>query len=439
MRALLLACSVLLGGCWNWSFPEELLKEDSRPPEARVDTTGDVSHDTEPPDDGPRPEGLPDATPDLTFDTVPQCDPACVPTSTTPICEGGTCRGCQTNGECQGISTGELCAADGSCPAQSSIAYVDKAAGNCSASHGSKATPYCTIKEALVTTKKYVLVRPGSYIDDLTFDDVIFEVYGEPGATIDLAACEKLAVKGTSNLRLQGLQIKSSPTAKDTSKAMILLSETAKLTVAQSQIGPSGCIGIKSAAGNTVTLQRNLVLKNPGGGMDLDGTYQVENNIIVQNSETSVNYGGAKLDPASVATSAFINNTVADNSCKGSNDSEACGVRCEADKTKLVNNIFWGNTFNSTGDTQTDRQYSTKCTADFSFEELKPGATPTKSNITFSAPGFVGPTPSTSADAYHITPASKAAGKGSPTGAPDDDYDGQPRDPNNPDIGADEL
>lgn len=436
MRAFLLACSLLLGGCWNWSFPSELLKEDSRPPEARLDVTEDVAPDTEPPDDGPRPEGPPDSqAPDLTFDTVPQCNPACVPSSATPICEAGTCRGCQTHGECQGISTGELCAADGSCPVESSIAYVDKSAA-CSASGGTKGTPYCSIKEALVTSKKYVLVRPGSYTDDLTFDKVTRELYGEPGAIVDLVACEKLLVKTTSNVRLQGFQIKTA--ASDPSKALILLSETAKLTVAQSQIGPSGCIGIKSAAGNTVTLQRSLVVKNLGGGLQLLGTYAVENNIIVQNSSTAVNYGGAKLDPASIATSVFINNTVADNACKGSNDSEACGVRCELAGTELVNNIFWGNTFNATGSVKTDRQYSTKCTADYSFEELDPSATPTNNNITASSSGFVGPTPATTAAPYHITSGSAARDKGAPTGAPSVDYDGQPRD-QNPDIGADEL
>jgi hypothetical protein len=430
LLAHLLAWSLLLGGCWDWSFPPELLKEDSRPPEASVDITVDAPPDVEPPD-GPGIEAAPDL---VGLDTLP-CGSAC--SGTTPVCDNGTCRGCQGHGECQGISNGELCAADGSCPAEGSVAYVDVGHAQCSSGDGTKNKPYCQIDEAVGQGKTYVRVRPGTYTNPLTFDKVTREIYGEPGVVIDLSDCEKILVKTTSKVHLQGLEIRSDPTKADLSKAMILMSETATLTVSQSKLGPSGCIAIKSSTGNTVTLRRNLVVKNPGGGLLLLGTYTVENNIIVQNSSTSVNFGGAKLDPASVATSAFVNNTVADNTCKGSNDSEACGVRCEADKTPLVNNIFWGNTFNSTGTAGLDRQYSTKCTATFSFEELKSGAPTGTGNITAGVAGFVGSPPGPNATDYHIKPSCAAKNSGK-SGGPAVDYDGQLRDAT-PDIGADEL
>jgi hypothetical protein len=269
-----------------------------------------------PADTGPVPD-LPDDTgpaPDLTVDALILPDttkPCPVCQGQTPICDPttGTCRACASHAECPA----ELCAADGSCPDESLIAYVHGAKCATSQKTGTAAEPYCLIDEAVGKGKLYILVKQSTYAKDLILDQVTHEIYGEPGAVIQPSACDKLEIKGGSNVLLQGFAIAGN-----------VLVSAGTATLAQNVIGPSSCVGVISTA--TVTLRRNLVVQHTLGGMDLGGTYHVENNFIVQNGTTAGKFGGVKLG---TANGAFINNTVVDNTCQTKGPAEAGGVRCE--------------------------------------------------------------------------------------------------------------
>ena len=379
---------------------------------------GPVDDDADLTDTGPAPDLTVDAP--IPPDTTKPCPTTCQ--GQTPICEptSGTCRACASPAECPA----GLCAADGSCPDASLIAHVDGSMCPTSQKTGTAAEPYCSIDEAVGQGKLYILVKQGTYAKDLILDNVTHEIYGEPGTVIQPSACDKLEIKGGSSVLLQGFSIAGN-----------VLVSAGTATLAQNVIGPSSCVGVTSTA--TVTLRRNLVFQHTGGGMVLGGTYHVENNFIVQNGTTAINFGGVKL---ATATGELINNTVVDNTCQTKGPAEAGGVRCEVKPTTLVNNIFWGNTFNKTASALDDRQYRTdRCVSEYAFEELKPGASSTGTgNISAATPGFAGATPSTSAADYHLLSSSAARDSGTSGGAPVEDYDGDPRSDGQIDIGADE-
>ncbi len=285
---------------------------------------------------------------------------------------------------------------------------------------GSKANPYCSIKDAVNETPHYILVRKGTY--GQTSIDSSHEVHGDPGAKIVSSVCPALTIDGVT-ASVAGLTIEGGVSIKGSAKA----------TLVANTIGPStNCVGVVSAADSTVTLQRNYVHGNTPGGVYLDAaSYTVHNNIIAKNGNKSPIWGGVYLKPKNSST--FNNNTVVGNISKGSTEKEAGGVRCEA-TANLVNNIFWGNTSNSAKKTVDDRQYNNVCTVTYNLEQLPTGATPINNNIT-GDPKFV----IASGDAaYHITSGSPARNKALKGGAPNVDYDNDLRDAT-PDIGADEI
>ncbi len=336
----------------------------------------------------------------------------------TPICDG-VCRGCRAHSECPA----GLCRSDGSCPAASEISFVDDDCG--SSQDGSSKSPYCKIGDAVGKTPPYILVRAGTY-GDLTVN-ANKEIYGEAGAIIDPSACDKIVLDGKFEVLLAGFKLKGN----------VLFKGGVRGTLLRNEIGPSECVGVNGVDGE-VRLERNLVFGHTAGGVFLDGKYRVVNNIIVKNGKGELTWGAVKIvanDPSSL----FINNTVANNEAKGSNAKEAGGVRCEAGAATatFVNTIFWGNTFSDTGDPTKDRQYGPGCTASFSLEQLKSGATPGSNNLSLH-PLWLATGLDTSAYYYRLQAGSPAKNKGTAANAPAVDYDGEPRDAI-PDIGADEL
>ena len=391
--ALPVTCALLAVGCWDWSRPSELISG----------TT-----------DGPR-----------------VCSPSCNAESTEPICDnnGRQCRACRGPSECPA----GLCAADGSCPKESEIAHVST---ECSGTpDGSRKSPWCTIPAALGTRTLYVLVAPGVYKDAVVLTGAR-EVHGDPGAKLEMASCGTVQIRGglATNAVLSGFDIEGNLEIEDLGTQATVLSNI---------IGPSAesddCVGVSAARGTRATLRRNLIRGHAKGGIALDGAFHVTNNFIVENGGSETRFGGARLKIDDGAEGEFRNNTVAGNTAEGRNDDEAGGVRCE-DPVDLVSNIFWGNTFNHTEDAALARQYSAKCVASYSLEELRPNSTPTGTNLTDTSPHFAKTGAATEAAYYHITEASKARDNGDPKATPrlDRDYDGDLRD-DKPDIGADEY
>jgi hypothetical protein len=429
MRLLWLYLVVtLLVACWSWSFPDELLNPDGGV-DSGADLGVDASHDGPAKDidaskDLPPPDGRDGPSPDIGKPCTPPCDK----TGTLPVCDEGVCRGCRKQSECfPAISDGELCAADGSCPAAKDIYYVsDKCGGT---TDGSKTNPFCKIADAVGQGRTYVLVRAGTYTDDLSIDKSI-EVYGEPGAKLKMADCTKLVLKGAATkITLSGFEIAGT----------VNLSETVEATLLGNTLGPSFCVGVKSTKDTKVTLERNLIRGNTDGGLDLDGTIKVVNNIIVKNGTAGTTaFGGAKLKPET-APCEFFNNTIYGNQSKATKVNEVGGVRCETVGIKVINNIFWSNTYNG-ATTKTDaRQYDPNCEPTYNLEQLDASATPAPTNITDTDPGLTKTGKDDEAGYYRITATSPAVDKGDTKKSPTYDYDLELRSDGKPDIGADEY
>jgi hypothetical protein len=93
----------------------------------------------------------------------------------------------------------------------------------------------------------------------------------------------------------------------------------------------------------TVTLHRNRIQSNQGGGVSLiNGAFTVVNNVVALNGSAASALGGVKLDPGANGSVVFANDTVVENTASGAAD--AAGVTCAGMAgTTLVNVIVWGN------------------------------------------------------------------------------------------------
>lgn len=402
-----LALVVLLAaGCWNWSFPTDLLADgpgpDSPVADLRVDGGQDFALDLEP-------DLIPDQAP-------PECPPCTNPA--TPICDKGKCRPCDSDGEC----LNGFCNATGECPAASDIAHVNSSSRSCPG-NGDKATPFCAFVDGADSGKAHVLVEPGNYDGDVTLD-APQEIHGKPGAILKVSACDKLLIE-KAKVTLVGFTIEGS--IKIVSGTGVLLRD---------RIGPSACIGVEATG--ELTLERSFIFGHDLGGVHVKDKYSLVNNIIAQNGTPGgPQFGAIKLEVAP-SGSRLMYNTIAFNQSKGGAKEGA--IRCEAAAagSMCVNCLFWGNTPNDQG-----YPMGPNCNPLFSIEDYKsPASAPSHtSNFTVTDPKFVSLTPGTDPADYHIQPTSPARDKGNPlaTGLPADDYDGDPRSDGQPDIGADEI
>jgi len=363
------------------------------------------------PPDGPRPDAWDSWSPDMPV----VCNPPC--SGTSPICVSGTCQPCKNHKQCPG----GLCALDGSCPASGDVAHVTKS-GQCPGS-GTKASPFCSLTKAVASGRPYVLLTAGTYDENVTLNKPQ-EIHGKPGAILKPSACDKLLIDN-AKVTLVGFTIQGNIKVNGASAEGGLFDNT---------IGGSSCTGVLGAGGATVTMERNLVVSNTGGGVFVAGDYFIRNNIIVKNGNSGLNWGGVKLEPSIIANCRFVNNTVANNETRANNDKEAGGVRCEVANTPLMNSILWGNT-----PSDTDQQYSPNCVPSHCDFELQSGSA-VAPNLSVN-PMFIGGSDDTKDSYYHLQNASPVKNKGNPnaTSLPLDDYDGDPRSDGLPDIGADEI
>jgi hypothetical protein len=336
-----------------------------------------------------------------------------------PICGSSSiCRACKLSSEC--VAVGGLCAHDGSCPAASQISWVD-ASNSSGTENGTQANPYVDIKDALGKPPKYIVVRAGTYGDTSILKS--HEIYGQAGAKIKPTGCNKLMIANTAEVLLTGFEIQGNVRVFDGGTKATLVGNT---------IGPSTCIGVNATGGDpTLVLQRNLIWKHAGGGLNVDGYYTIENNFIVQNGSKANTWGAAKLKPQT-QSELFTNNTVADNVSKGNSTAEAA-IRCEG-IVQLYNTLVWDNT----NDLGKAKQLDLDCRPNFcDVQDGLTGPFPdAKGNIS-AAPKFQGI--GSGAGPWHLTATSPCDGKADTSKAPSLDYDGQARSSTAPDIGADEI
>ncbi len=399
--------ALLLGGCWDWSFPDD-------PP-------GDLGPSIDMISTGDR--DLPMVNDEGGAGTV--CD------GETPIVEGDSCRACQNHEECE--SGGGLCLVDGSCPVEDEITYVDEQNCNDGVKDGSPSEPYCTINDAVAgSSNKYILVRQGVYDQTVIGRDL--EIYGEdydPGG-VDMAQllssnddCKALVIKGGATVHISGFKIGNDSTLK--TGGVLIENDGTKATLEHNIIGPSQCIGVEGKKDTTIELERNLIHENTLGGIRLVDveSYTVMNNFILNNGTLTTSLGGAHLKAVNIPA-LFINNTVTGNKAMKGRDGGPSGIKCEGISTSVLNSIVWDNTTDDDADPLKDQHKS--CMLNFCNARDAVGL----GNMSMD-PLFV------SDDDYHLKSGSPLRDKGlQMPDTPTIDFDGDPRD-SQPDIGADEI
>jgi hypothetical protein len=256
---------------------------------------------------------------------------ACTKTSasacsgTMPVCGPmNSCVGCSANKDC----TSDVCLPDGSCAADTDVAYVDGAAP--AANIGCTAGAKCkTLKPAIVTEKKYI--RVSGTIDDndvTTFAARAVTVVGEIGSVINRSNDGPiLEVKGDAIVTLVAVKITG---ATGTGADAIVVTPNGgnpKLDVQRCQIEMNQKIGINNGGG-TVTVTSSTLTGNDGGGINSSGgTVTVTSSTLTGNDGGGINSSGGTV---TVTSSTLTGN-------------DGGGMEIKNTKFVLVNNFVVGN------------------------------------------------------------------------------------------------
>ncbi len=349
-----------------------------------------------------------------------------------PVCDQGRCRTCQAHAEC---SSG-VCASDGTCAAENSIAYVE--AGGAATSECTRASPCSTIVRALaiLPTRSYILIGSGTYAADstITFKGTRALIgRGPTKPIVSRTTAGPIFTFGLSTDALfQNLQI-SGATSSGTEygigilcdghngTAMVRLRDTTVTQNASNALQLPACSfditnSVVTDNGGGLyhqdtqgTIDRSIVSGN-GSGIEIDGgVYVVTNNIITRNRGNGINL-----------FSASPNNRVEFNTIVDNSGANTYGFTCQVQgaSASFPNNIIARNTLQT---------IAMNCTFPNSII-----ADTNISSLAFRSPD-VQPYD------YHLTAGSVAIDAAS-VSTLGQDYDGQARpNGNGRDVGADEF
>lgn len=383
---------------------------------------------------------------------------------TGEICVDNTCVQCRIDSDCDS----DFCLADKTCAGVDEIAYVNAAADAANAAC-TQAAPCATLAKALMlaTPPKYIRATGMLATDKTVTLDQSVAVYGDPGKTkisrtndgevlvlkgmgpsqIDLFDLEIACNRGMAGKDCVRITEKASVTmtrvdVHNHDQGGITLDMSAKLVASELKVHDHKLDGIKALAGTTLELTKSQIYNNVGtaglnaanavsvklessivtantgtsGGVSITGPFLVRNSIIANNGDAANTTlaGGANLNPLAAANAQFEFNTVTDNKSVvgfGMNCSVPFGVR---------NNIFSGNATNN-------------CTVEYSMvlgtsTGTNKGGDPMFVTKTFGDPAF-----------YHIGATSPARDSADPDAMLTVDIDGQARNDDRKDMGADEF
>ena len=349
---------------------------------------------------------------------------------TTPVCADGACRRCERNDEC---GSG-VCASDGSCVAETSIAYV--APTGSATSSCTKADPCSLVRSvALSPPLQFIVLANGTYT---------------LGATLTVSGRRNIIGSGTTRPVITN----------SVAGPIVQLALGADVTFEHVQLsGATTGGGITGAGvlcpdgspnnGVTVRVKDAAFVNNAGAGIDARKcTVEVFNSTFTMNTQgLGVVDTNAKVDRSSFTgnkTALFLdagifvvtNNFVVRNeegidlfANAGTNvefntivDNTVFGLRCQSfvgGGSQFPNNLFARNLVNTPASTSCSYPNSISATTDIGPIKFKsPDAAPFD---------------------YHITAGSSAADLGAATTLTTD-FDGETRPVGPaPDIGADEL
>jgi hypothetical protein len=397
--------------------------------------------------------------------TCVQCTPAedAACTGTTPACVSNACAACTSHAQCDSAA----CLPDGSCAAETQVAYVDPNGTDNSTCN--KAVPCTKVDKALATGRAYVkLTGTTDEGNVVTIDNRNVSILAEKTAKlIRTSNGVILEVKGTSQVAIYDLEISgasgagvglSMPAGNTATVALhrVKLQNNAAggisasggtlavtqstisgnagggisasggtLTVRQSTISGNAAGGI-SASGGSLTVSQSSILLNGGGGVSINnGAFDLTNNIISKNGGPGSTFGGVVLSSTNGGMRRFEFNTVAQNQAT---TGITPGVTCAlvATPINLSNSIVFGNG----ASTQVE---GTNCA--WTFSDVGPVTVSGTGNIN-ADPMFV----NAMQNNFNIMTGSPCKDAADPASSLAVDVDGESR-PQGPrrDIGADEV
>ena len=352
----------------------------------------------------------------------------------TAICDGNThmCRGCIADAECPSLvcdlTPGST--TRGQCVPAANVVYADPAGSN-----GDGLTPATAkrkvqdaIQQAAVMLnppRLYVRIAAATYNEGVVVNNATVYLVGATGATIHrMNAGDASSAQGAGSLTMRNLIL----TADNGNGANCASGSTLKIY--GGQLINSTQVGVYSGTGSSLTVDGAWIQNNSGGGLSVNGDFTVINNIITNNTGA-----GGFTQVTAGTTMVFANNTVADNISVTAH----AGVTClDLDPGfELLNTILYNNRLGS----NVGALGETNCTGSFDANDDVSAGPQSTIDLTMQPPGFKGTMP-VSPDSYHLLPTSPCISEASPLGAPDHDFDFEPRpDPKTgmPDIGADEA
>jgi hypothetical protein len=353
----------------------------------------------------------------------PTQDPVCT-TATAPVCGAdGMCRACTDHRECD---SGACDLATGMCADAADIAYVDHDAsgGNTACTAGAKCD---SITKGLATNRPYVVMDADAYQEDLALANRVVTLVGYGASTMaQTNGVDALVVTGSSGtVSVFGLTLGSS--ARGLSCLGSTVSSTASVSLVDVTVSGNSQSGIDVSQCNVV-VSASRITSNTGGGGGAgiyihSGGFDVTNTVIDDNGNAGL-YGGVRIDEPRATPQRLDFNTIVGNRAASTGYP---GIGCAASTAvaHFDSNIIDGNTGASGG---IQVQTGGNCAYDHSV------INPTPSGGTGNLTGD----PMLDAS-FHIASGSPATNAGTVSGAPDTDFEHQPRSDGMPDIGADEL
>jgi hypothetical protein len=365
-------------------------------------------------------------------------------TDTKPVCgTSDTCEECRTATDCP---LSGVCLEGGACADEGDVAYVDAAGTDNTMC--TEAMPCTKISVALATQATNGAPRPYLKISGAISDAVTISrdvtLLADPGASLtrdDNGAI--LTVNGTSRVEIHNLTVTTSHSSNDPgistvdASALTLKRVTVSsnkghgvqcaggsFTASESTFSGNGQNGIACSMGS-VAVTSSIITKNAGGGLSAQGSsFNITNNFIYDNGDRdNSDMGGVILGTAGTA-SRFEFNTVVDNHGRDFISDLSSGVACDTVGFTAPNNIIAHNDIHDDTN-RTNSNVAGRCTY------------PT-STIATSATDLMFVSPMDPRD-YHLTAGSSAIGMARTATKVTTDFDGDARNSQNNDQGADQY